>query len=205
VGCNFLPLLALGGNMAEIKETVSHEIDWIQRTATLIIQKTNPEELDLIPVAIERYYQEQEKRDVSSDDKPFAFTEKFTDNPFLIYSVFWLLENIVKPFITKSVDYAIEQTAKNSIDELAKKIQSIIKKKPKSSNKQNSDQIDILVPINWQALNKKIIVAGKSISLSKKDAKIIANQTVKELSENQVLIGDLILNVYRNKINPDSK
>ena len=96
------------------------------------------------------------------------------------------------------LEVSIAGAAKESVNELVSKIGTILtKSKHNEEQPQSSTHVDLLVPINWSELEHQITVGCQQANFSHKRAQEISQLTVRELSNNQILLGKMVLTVMR--------
>lgn len=175
--------------------------DLVDQFILHIISAEAPEEIDLQKsISGELYNLTESQLKSKSQDRQWLSFSGMDLHSFLTSSlmVVWLL--IILPYLVKVYEKAIEKTADKTVDTIGVKINEMLKRIKGKKNKLTTDErIDILIPINWDELEREIKSAGKGMGLRKSEVEKIASLSVKELSENQVLLGELLINVKRGK------
>jgi hypothetical protein len=165
-----------------------------------IVQSEAPQELDILDTIEDEFYAVAGA--LRSDQRPNerAFSFSGTDfQAFLATALLYVTTFVVMPFLKKACEEAIEKTSEKSVESLAKGIRAVLDRLKKKDKKppSSTDQIDILVPINWVDFVRQIKSEGRQIGLSRSDANELADLTVRELSENQVMLANMLLTVLR--------
>jgi hypothetical protein len=173
-----------------------------------IIRTEAPQEVDIFDTIYEEFDDAISKTPSGHipDEQMFSFSvadfQAYLANALLFTAIFVLV-----PFLKKAYEQTIEKMAEKSVDALAEKIHSVLTKlRKKDQADLEITRIDILVPINWADLAQRIKAESQRLGLSRARADELASLTVKELTDNQVLLGNMLLTVMRVPIeHPDSK
>jgi hypothetical protein len=183
----------------------SDEIDWVMQISSQIVQKHAPEEADLVTIVVERHFHrvKQEIQTEEDTEQIFAFSGSGDLQNLFSQALVWILSLVVIPFLLKAYEKAIEKSAEKTIDVITSKLHDLLGRL-KQDNKDQAllQQWDLLIPIDWMELNRQIKATGKDQGLSAREAEKIASLTIKELSQDRILVGDLLLHVKRIGIPP---
>lgn len=164
-----------------------------------IVSRKAPEEVDLLDTIAEGYFESQTEVDPGHVSKGQMFSFGTPEiQTYLTSAILFVFGFIVIPFLRKALETAVENTAEKSVEGLAGKIRGVLAKLERKNGRLPSDtRIDILVPVNWTELDRQIRRECQEGGFSRKRAREIAQLTVRELSDDQVLLGKMALAVMR--------
>ncbi|MBN2006188.1 MAG: hypothetical protein JXA21_22720 [Anaerolineae bacterium] len=178
---------------------VEQERHLIVEVARRIVSREACEEADILDTIAEEYFDRQAEIYVGhiSKGKIFSFgTPEF--QAYLTSAILFVVNSIVIPYIKKVLETSVVSAAKESVTELASKINTMLAKPSRSDEQpQSSTRVDLLVPINWPELEHQITVGCQQANFSHKRAQEISQLTVRELSTDQILLGRMVLTVMR--------
>lgn len=167
----------------------------VTKAVSMIIAEEAPEEVDILDVIADEFYNRTDKRFSTSEhhDKMMSFSGAEL-NAYLSLALI-VAYNMGILFIIEFVKKTIEKSAEKSIDSLAKQIGNILSKLKRKEKP--AESINILIPINWTEFEKRIREDTHEVGIPASSAKRAAKLVVRELSENQILLGDMVLEVTK--------
>jgi len=101
--------------------------------------------------------------------------------------------SFVIPYLIKIYEGFLKEAAEGTRKAIMEKISRVMKKKKGKTKGANAGAI--LVPINWVNFERELIESGKELGLSKALSLRLSQLTVKELSDNKILLDGILLHV----------